>query len=121
MKHNSPSNQVIGMAKTKFPTQESSNIRFLNGKRPYSPWNQDKSSQEPNSTKGADSSSNEAIQITSTNHLPCQQGKQAKSILNEHEQSSDLSLGHSIDTINWKSCDLLSYAISKAQKEEHVI
>jgi hypothetical protein len=39
IKHNSPSNQVMGLKNTKFLTQEGSNqnSRFLNGKRPYSP------------------------------------------------------------------------------------
>jgi hypothetical protein len=57
MKHNSPSNQATAMADTKFPTQQGSNqnSRFLNGKRPYSPWNQGKSNQASNSTKDANS------------------------------------------------------------------
>jgi hypothetical protein len=63
VKHYPPSNQAIGMINTKFETQEGSNqnMRFLNGKIPYSPLkprqitsspsNQDKSNQASNSTK----------------------------------------------------------------------
>jgi hypothetical protein len=48
------------MANTKFETQEvrNQNTRFLSGKGPYTPWNQGKSKQVPNSPKDANSPSN---------------------------------------------------------------